>query len=334
MTRFILHIGPHKTGTTYIQETLFAVRDQLKARGVHIPVVWNASPEQPSHMQVVWALRRGGTKRIEEDLQTIIGSHHEQVVVSCEALSRLDLARIECLRTLLGAAPVRIVYYVRRWPERLASLWQETVKFGSHATLPGYLLEQLTAAAGPELRDAAMLDGYAAVFGMTNIELVSYSHLADQNIDIAGYFLKRILGIPDIKPPVPGRPNKSLPVEETEIIRALNALHHRHGSQPSPALREWYLAHRDTLPTASVTAAIHGHVGSLRLDEGAPQFVPIYRDLVERYGARIVARGSPNWLHAPRVVSVPFVRTDYLLDPHVGKLLVDTYERYLSTVAR
>ena len=333
MTRFILHIGPHKTGTTYIQETLFAVRDQLGARGVHIPTVWNASPAEPSHMQVVWALRRGGIERIESDLRTIMGSRHEQVVVSCEALSRLDLAGIERLRLLLGTVPVRIVYYVRRWPERLPSLWQETVKFGCHATLPEYLLEQLAAAAGPELRDAAMLDGFAAVFGMTNIELVSYSHLTDKNIDIAGHFLERILGIADIEPPVRGRPNRSLPIEEIETIRVLNALHHRRGGERSPGLREWYLANRLALPTVAVTAAMQGHVGSVRLDEGAPQFVAIYRDLVERYGAMIVAPGGPDGLHAPRAIDVPFVRTEYLLDPRIGKLLEDTYGMYWSTAA-
>jgi hypothetical protein len=208
------------------------------------------------------------------------------------------------------------------------------VKFGFHATLPEYLLEQLTAAAGPALRDAAMLDGFAAVFGMTNIELVSYSHLTDQNLDIAGHFLERIIGIGDIELPVRGRLNESLPVEETETIRALNALHHRRGGQRSSALREWYVAHWAALPTASVAAAIHGHVGLLRLDERAPQFVPIYRDLVERYGARIVAPGGPDWLHAPRAIDVPFVRTDYLLNPRVGKLLEDTYEMYRSIAAR
>jgi len=53
-----------------------------------------------------------------------MGSGHEQVVVSCEALPRLDLARIERLRVLLGTALVRIVYYVSQSPERLPSLEQ------------------------------------------------------------------------------------------------------------------------------------------------------------------------------------------------------------------
>jgi hypothetical protein len=334
VTRFILHIGPHKTGTTYIQETLFALRERLESRGVHIPAVWSAAPGLPSHMRLVWGLRRGGIEEIEEDLRKIMASRYDRVVVSCEALSRLDQPLIERLRTLLGASPVRIVYYVRRWPERLPSLWQETVKFGYDATLQEYLLEQLAAPAGAELHDAAMLDRFAAVFGLTEIELVSYSHLVDENVDIARHFLESVLGISDIEPPVSGRPNASLPVEETETIRALNALHHRRGGKRSSALREWYLAHKAALPTVSVIAAIRAHAASLRLEEAAPQFAHIYRELVDRYGSRVLSPAGSTGLHAPRAIDVQFVRPDYLLDPDVARRLIDTHEVYWSVIQR
>ena len=88
MTRFILHIGPHKTGTTYIQETLFALRERLESRGVHIPAVWSAAPGLPSHMRLVWGLRRGGIEEIEEDLRKIMASRYDRVVVSCEGRPR------------------------------------------------------------------------------------------------------------------------------------------------------------------------------------------------------------------------------------------------------
>jgi hypothetical protein len=328
VTQFILHIGPHKTATTYIQQTLFALRERLEDRGIHVPAVWNAAPGLPSHMRLVWALREGGTDQIEEDLRRIMASRYDRVVVSCEAQSRLEPSQIERLRALLGTSAVRIIYYVRRWSERLPSLWQETVKFGYDATLPEYLLEQLVDPAGPELRDTAMLDRFAAVFGLTEIELVAYSHLVDQNVDIARHFLESVLGISDIEPPVSGRPNPSLPVEDTETIRALNAVHLQRGGERSPALREWYLAHKEALPTDSVTAAIRAHVATLRLDEGAPQFALIYRDLVDRYGARIFAPRLLNGLHAPRAIDGPYVRQDYLLEPSVTKALYELYEAY------
>jgi hypothetical protein len=117
VTRFILHIGPHKTGTTYIQQTLFALRERLEGRGVHVPAVWNAAPGPPSRMRLVWALREGATDRIEDDLRRTMASRYDRVVVSCEALSRLEPSQIERLRALPGTSAVRIIYYVRRWSE-------------------------------------------------------------------------------------------------------------------------------------------------------------------------------------------------------------------------
>jgi hypothetical protein len=123
-----------------------------------------------------------------------------------------------------------------------------------------------------------------------------------------------VLDITDIDSLALDRPNASLPVGEIETIRALNAIHHRRGSERSPALRHQYLAHRAVLPTVSVTAAIRAHVGSLRLDEEASQFSSIYRDLINRHGRMIIPPRDRSGLHAPRAIDVPFVRTDHLLD--------------------
>ena len=118
-------------------------------------------------MQLVWAIRNRDLTLIQHQLQEILTQRPRYVVISCEALSRLDQEQIVQLRQLLGSAPIQVVYHVRRWPERLPSLWQEDVKFGHTTAFPEFLAEQLTRYADSELRDTSMIDRFAAVFGAT-----------------------------------------------------------------------------------------------------------------------------------------------------------------------
>lgn len=152
MTQIIVHIGPHKTGTTYLQVTLNALRYTLLERDIYVPSCWEAAPGLPSHMQLVWAIRRRDLTLIYSQIQEILARRPRYLIISCEALSRLDHGQIAQLRRLFDPAPAQVVYYVRRWPERLPSLWQETVKFGHTAPFPEFLAQQLTRYDDSELR--------------------------------------------------------------------------------------------------------------------------------------------------------------------------------------
>jgi hypothetical protein len=330
VTRFIIHIGPHKTGTTYIQETLAALRGALLERGICVPSIWNAAPGLPSHMQVVWAIRNGNFTVIQEQVQEILAQRHEYVVISCEALSRLDQKQIVQLRQLLGSATAQVVYYVRRWPERLPSLWQETVKFGFADTFPEFLAKQLTRYDTSELRDTVMIDRFAAVFGASRVKVVSYSHLAERSLDIASHFLDSFLGASDVELPAVGLPNQSLPILDTELIRALNAIHHHYGYERSPALRNWFISQQGGLIPDTILNAMRRCLDTVRLDEAAPPFFLPLQDLLERYGPSIVPPHHANGLHVLRAIDTTFVRPDFLLEPSVSKALHEIYQMYHS----
>jgi hypothetical protein len=332
VTRFIVHIGPHKTGTTYLQIMLDALRDSLSERGICIPSVWNSAPGFPSHMQLVLALRCGDLTQVREQLQEILALRPRCVVISSEALSRLTLEQIVQLRQLLGSAPVEVVYYVRRWPERLPSLWQETVKFGHRATFPEFLATQLVRHSGSELWDTSMIDRFSAVFGASQVRLVSYSHLVDSGIDIGNHFLNALLGLSDIWAPSDTHPNQSLHISETELIRALNVIHVRRGGDESAALRSWFLHCRSSLALDTVLKGVRACMDTIRLDEAEPGLSIALQDLMTRYARSIVPPRHVSGLHALRAIDVPFVRPDYLLEPSVSKVLNEIYEMYDHTL--
>ena len=53
MPRYLVHVGPHKTGTTYIQTRLDAARDRMRAVGVAYAETWRAEAAVPSHLRLL-----------------------------------------------------------------------------------------------------------------------------------------------------------------------------------------------------------------------------------------------------------------------------------------
>jgi hypothetical protein len=328
VTQIIVHIGPHKTGTTYLQITLHALRYTLLERGVYVPSCWEAAPGLPSHMQLVWAVRKRDLTLIRHQIQEILARRPRYLVISCEALSRLDQGQIAQLRRLFGPAPAQVVYYVRRWPERLPSLWQETVKFGHTATFPEFLAEQLTRHGDSELRDISTIDKFATVFGASHVKVVSYNQLVESDIDIAGHFLRSFIGLSDINLPAAERPNRSLPILDTELIRALNTIHAQDGGERSPGLRNWFLTHRNCLVPDSILDAMRESSGSIRLDESVPSLLLAPQEMLTRYRSSIVPPHHADGLHELRAIDVPYVRPDYLLQPTATNALRTIYQKY------
>ena len=266
MTKFVVHVGPHKTGTTYLQVTLDRLRHVLLERGICVPSIWNAAPGLPSHMKLARALQAHDLAQTYIEISQIVASNPKYVVISCEALSRLNPQQIVQLR-LLRPSPAEVVYYLRRWPERLPSLWQETVKFGYTTSLPEFLTEQLAGSRSSEFLDLVMIDKFAAVFGESHIKIVLYSQLTDSGLDIAKHFFASFLELPDIELPALGRHNSSLAICTTELIRAMNVIHARHGGERSPQLRSWFLSQQKGLVPDVVLDAMQKNIGVVHLDE-------------------------------------------------------------------
>lgn len=301
----------------------------LLERGIFVPWIWNGAPGDLSHVRVVQAIRRREVTLLQAQIREIMVQRPRYIVISCEGLSTFNHDQIVQLRQLVGPAPTQVVHYVRRWPDRLPSAWQEHVRQGHKTMLPEFIVRQLMGYDGPARQDATILDRFAAVFDADQIKVVSYSYLVENGCDIASHFLASFLDLPDIELPDIGHLNKSLSILDIELIRALNAMRAPHGEDWSTAVRDWYLTHKDGSVPASIFDAMRVSVGSIRLNEAAPPLVHLWRDVLTRYASSLVPPWDTNTLHELRVVDVPFVRQDYLLEPAVPAILREIYEMYL-----
>lgn len=240
--RYVIHIGPMKTGSTYLQKCLTQARPALRRLGVLLPQDL-AGPNQPIvHRRVLSALRQPQHwEEARQAFQRLNESGARTVLLTDEFLADLSAEEVARLPGLMGDVPdVRIVYAVRRWSDRLPSQWFQHVFFGGTLTLPEWLGQQLrrkTGAAGTagaagaavapgnEVAYARVWRRWAEVFGRQGIVLFPFSTVVDAGDDPFDRFCADVL---EIAPPaVPARGQKawtSAEPRETELARALNML--------------------------------------------------------------------------------------------------------------
>jgi hypothetical protein len=127
----LLHIGPQKTGSTAIQESLHNAREQLAELGVYYPGPYRRP------IEAGWAILGAGAPlgRPEPRMETwntlIDGLHASTLprrILSNEDLSRGNDAVVERIVRDVGADDIQLLYVARRFDQLLPSHWQERLK--------------------------------------------------------------------------------------------------------------------------------------------------------------------------------------------------------------
>ena len=123
----LVHIGPHKTGTTAIQWGFHTARAELHGHGVH----YAGSSDQAYLPAVALMQGRGrlGTGHVPPQVWDDLVTEIEQAgpgmrsLISCETLTNASAEAITRLRDTLGPDRVHIVRMVRRYDRLLPSQW-------------------------------------------------------------------------------------------------------------------------------------------------------------------------------------------------------------------
>lgn len=127
-----LHVGPPKTGTTYLQDVLWHNRGLLATAGVTFPGSGRAD-----HFRAALDLRgiafggydnpdtHGAWPRLAQRALTAATS---RCVISHEVFAGADEEQIARLACDLGAAELHVVYGARNLARQLPAVWQESLK--------------------------------------------------------------------------------------------------------------------------------------------------------------------------------------------------------------
>lgn len=229
MKKIYLHIGLHKTGSTYIQKIFTDNRELLREFGVEYPEL--GAEFLFGHHNFAWSfipdkcLQDGDRFTVEKLLESLHRTPAETIFISSEDFDFLQLQHIKSLARTLEGFQVQIVLYARHPAEMLYSLWQERIKHGDTISLPSYYDSILQNPRQIDYRTIANL--WSGIFGEQSISIIIYDNLRESNTDIAFFLLNEVMQLNidfcQLKKP-DKKINPSSSIEIIEILRRINGL--------------------------------------------------------------------------------------------------------------
>ena len=136
----VLHIGPHKTGTTSLQQSF------LQRYGAHKPQkIWYPTPGKngPGHAELAWSFYQNADPTSNPLLAKLLNAGLkngcEKLIISAEDFSHLEDSSIFLLKRHLKGLSIHLVATFTPIQHRLASTWQEMIKHGYDGTFENFL---------------------------------------------------------------------------------------------------------------------------------------------------------------------------------------------------
>ncbi|WP_193615090.1 hypothetical protein [Nocardioides lijunqiniae] len=233
----LIHIGPHKTGTTAIQVAMSSARDDMAAHGAYYP----KGPFR--RRKAGWALGLPGKppgrefpiRHWEQLVAEVREAGAARVCVSDENFARAKPDVVARIVDDLGGEEPRVVAVARRLDRLLPSLWQERVKWGKLEDFEPWLERVL--GDDPDDRQhrdlwqghdfVGLVDRWTQVVDPERFTLV----IGDESDrDQLFRVFSQMLGLPPgvLKPDLT-RSNHSLSWSESEVIRSLRDLYEDNG---------------------------------------------------------------------------------------------------------
>ncbi|MFF7470097.1 hypothetical protein [Streptomyces sp. NPDC008092] len=311
----LLHIGPHKTGTTAIQGALFAAKDKLPEHGVEFP----ATTRHPMEAALAACARPamiGDTVPTEKHWTRLIGAVEatgtRTSVISSEFFADApDDETVARIVEQLGGERVHVLVTLRPLARIMPSQWQQYVQNGLRMGYEDWLDHMLRKAPyekpNPSFwrrhRHDRLVERWVRAVGADRITVVVVD---DRDRDGLMRTFEALLGLPEkLLQPVPDTANRSLTLAETEMLRKLNVEFRGNGLPDelySKLVRNGAVMHMKN--SCSPTAADVKISTPAWAVEAAGR---IGAEMVERIGAmgvRVV--GDPALLHAlPAIPAQP-----------------------------
>jgi hypothetical protein len=236
MKTVYLHIGPHKTGTTFLQKVFQENIELLNENDIDYI---NFGKQFLGHHEMAAFLNQ---KRYEEgDIRSAVeNSQFNKILISSENFDVLHPYALEFLKGELSGCDVEVLVSYRTPTSRLYSWWQEEVKHGDTRTYAEYVTPHYTrpyASGVLNINNCVKL--YSDYFSKDSIRFFDYEWCLEQG-GILKYFVQYL----NIKGELridSERVNNGLSVLDIEIIRALNSLAREKGELNIFNVRDAYL---------------------------------------------------------------------------------------------
>lgn len=236
MKTVYLHIGPHKTGTTFLQKVF---QDNIELLNKNDIDYLEFGKLYLGHHEMAAFLNQKKYK--QNDIKSAIDrSLFSKVLISSENFDVLRPFALEFLKQELSGCNVEVLVSYRTPTSRLYSWWQEEVKHGDTRTYAEYITPHY---AKPYASEVLNINNcialYEEYFGKDSINVFDYDWCLEH-----GGLLDAFIDFFDLKGDLNismERVNNGLSILDVEIIRALNAYARQLGELKLFNVRDAYL---------------------------------------------------------------------------------------------
>ena len=218
----VIHVGPHKTATTYIQHYLYRNARRLKRQGWTYPEIEGAVIRDAHHDLAHQADVFLGQGTPQNDMLRGWADLGPNLLLSAEGFRMWDADRFDRLADALGATDYVLVYALREPISALWSYWAEEVKQGQ--TIP--LAEKFGRFACNPMTSILMnacidFERYRGS-PRAGLSVMPFDLLVADEVDIAAHMVEVVLGVSTEGFAVPRRANERIPIELTEFLRMIS----------------------------------------------------------------------------------------------------------------
>ena len=332
--RYVIHIGPMKTASTYLQENLTAAREDLLRQGVCYPAELLAENNRFMHLPVFYALLRKRGDSLRPVFAKLNAEGHGTIVLSCEHFHFLPPDAFRTLRDLTGAADFQLIY---------TSLWNHSIFTGGALSLAEFYLSLLAGEAlhyyprwMKESGAAADLDysitwrTLADIFGRDALTIFPYSSIVDRGEDIYETFCRDVLGL--AQSPATALTGQrrwaSMSTETQEIVRVLNDMHFNATGDANGAMSAPFMRARKKLQLSRTGAAMEAETRQLLIDDRSAQFDAAF-EAMQAYADRV---SGGMEIFERKSKPVQYVRSGYLLQDGVREELQAAYSHIVANL--
>ncbi len=234
--KIFLHIGLHKSGTTYLQNLMRANRGSLAAQDIEYPGI----PHGPQQGLAVWDLQGGrpgdaDDKRVAGSwpalVEEISTSGRSKALVSVEWLSLSSGKQVRRLARSFPDSYVLVMVTVRDLGRVAVSAWQEEIKndqtwtweeFVSGIKDPDRLATNPARGFWHRQDVVRVCERWEAVVPVSRIHVVTVPHPPTPSTELLSRFASVVGFDPGLFTEQPAWANETVGVAATEVIRRLN----------------------------------------------------------------------------------------------------------------
>jgi len=289
----VIHVGPHKTATTYIQHYLYRNARRLGRQGWTYPEIEGAVISDAHHdlAHRADAYLEKGTP--QNDMLRGWADVGPNLLLSAEGFRMWDADRFDRLADVLGATDYVLVFALREPISALWSYWAEEIKQGQ--TIP--LAEKFGRFACNPMTSYLMnacidFERYRES-PRAGLRVMPFDLLVEDGVDIAAHMVEVVLGLSTEGFAVPRRANERIPIELTEFLRLISILRSGGARAAGSAFRLAFMRHISPDDRRHVIETMRDHARPARRAVGFSH----RPDFLDPLKARIREQAKDAWTY-------------------------------------